>query len=298
MTSHRTASPAGLALYTRTAQRSSARVIKDYSSSFALATRLLNSAIRPHIQSIYGLVRLADEVVDGAAAEAGLDLPSQRRMLDSLDAETAAAIQTGYSTNLVVHSFARTARMVGIGADLTTPFFSSMRRDLHPVNFTAGQLRDYIYGSAEVVGLMCLHVFLHGELCSDDKRQRLEEGARRLGAAFQKINFVRDLRADWDELGRNYFPGINPASFTEAQKRELVADIEADLRVAAAVIPELPLTCRAAVDTARGLFASLTRRIAQTPAADLLDTRVRVSNALKVRIAFQAQVRGRAWGAR
>ncbi|MEO8908121.1 MAG: squalene/phytoene synthase family protein [Microbacteriaceae bacterium] len=298
MTNRRTERSAGLALYSHAAQHSTAEVMKEYSTSFGLATRLLSRQIRPDIKNIYGLVRIADEIVDGAAAEAGLDLQSLRHTLDALETETGAALETGYSTNIVVHSFSLTARVAGIGTALTDPFFASMRRDLDPADFTADEVREYIYGSAEVIGLMCLKVFLKGVPCHDSQRQRLEEGARRLGSAFQKINFLRDLGTDWNELGRNYFPGIDPTHLTEAQKLKLVADIDADLLVAAAVIPELPRNCRAAVDTAHGLFAALTQRIRETPAQLLIQTRIRVPNALKMRIALQAQARCRIWGAR
>jgi len=137
-----------LVLYTRAAQRSSARIIREYSTSFRMATGLLDRSIRPDIENIYGLVRIADEIVDGAAAQAGLDTAMQLALLDALEAETERAIGTGYSTNVVVHSFAETARAVQIGRDLTAPFFASMRRDLDPAPFTREQVSDYIYGSA------------------------------------------------------------------------------------------------------------------------------------------------------
>ena len=273
-----------LALYTRTAQRSSARVIRGYSTSFGMATRLFDRRLRPDIENIYGLVRVADEIVDGAALEAGLDVDAQRSQLAAFENETVGALRSGYSTNLVVHSFAVTARAAGIGTELTGPFFASMRRDLSPVEFTPDELRDYIYGSAEVVGLMCLRVFLRDHEPSDGERRRLEHGARRLGAAFQKINFLRDLSADWEGLGRNYFPAIDPANLTEPQKRELVADIDADLSAAATVIPQLPRECRAAIAAAHGLFSALTRQIQITPAAELLRTRTRIRNVTKLGI--------------
>ncbi len=273
-----------LALYTLTAQRSSARVISGYSTSFGMATRLLHKKLRPGIQNIYGVVRVADEIVDGAAFEAGLDLDQQREQLDGFEAETLKALESGYSTNLVVHSFAATARATGIGPELIVPFFASMRRDLSPVAFTEEELCEYIYGSAEVVGLMCLKVFLHGKNPSDDERRRLEHGARRLGAAFQKINFLRDLSADWEVLGRNYFPSVNPARLTEAQKHELIDDIDRDLDVAAETISGLPRECRPAIAAAHGLFSRLTRQLRVTPASDLLHHRTRVNNVAKVAI--------------
>lgn len=281
---HRTKVAQDLALYTRTAQRSSARVIRGYSTSFRMAARLLDRRIRPDIENIYGLVRVADEIVDGAALEAGLDVAAQRSQLDAFENETVDALRSGFSTNLVVHSFAVTARAAGIDTELTAPFFASMRRDLSPVAFTRDELRDYIYGSAEVVGLMCLRVFLRDHELQGSERIRLEHGARRLGAAFQKINFLRDLSADWEGLGRNYFPAIDPANLTEFQKSELVADIDADLSASAAVIPQLPRGCRVAVAAAHALFSALTEQIRITPAPVLLHTRTRIGNVTKLGI--------------
>ncbi|MET0716494.1 MAG: phytoene/squalene synthase family protein [Mycetocola sp.] len=273
-----------LSLYSRVAHRSSSRVIRDYSTSFGLASRLLSGDVRKRVEDIYALVRVADEVVDGAAEQAGLGVDRQRALLDALEAETVAALGDGYSTNLVVHAFATTARESGIGIDLTTPFFASMRRDLSTVNFTEAELCEYIYGSAEVVGLMCLRVFLRGRTVEDAQRLRLEEGARRLGAAFQKINFLRDLATDWSTLGRSYFPGIDPGQLTEEQKLALVADIEADLDAAGSVLPELPANCRRAVAAAHGLFSILTERLKSTPARDLLAARVRVPTRTKLAV--------------
>jgi phytoene/squalene synthetase len=196
-----------------------------------------------------------------------------------------------------VHSFAVTARRVGVDASLTAPFFASMRRDLDPRRLTADEVSDYIYGSAEVVGLMCLRAFLAGEVCDARQRARLELGARRLGAAFQKINFLRDLSTDWEGLGRDYFPGIDPNNrsdpghLSDAAKSELVADIRVDLDAAAATIGELPRGCRTAVAAAHGLFSELTDRIAATPAPQLLRTRIRVPLTVKLRILLVARIR-------
>lgn len=274
----------GLALYTEAAQSSSARIISAYSTSFGMATRLLHKSLRPDVQNIYGVVRVADEIVDGAALEAGLDLAAQREQLDAFEAETLHAMLTGYSTNLIVHAFAVTARTNRIGPELVVPFFASMRRDLTPVDFTPQELAEYIYGSAEVVGLMCLKVFLRDSDVSEGERERLEHGARRLGAAFQKINFLRDLSADWEALGRNYFPTVDPANMTESQKAHLIDDIDADLAAAAEVIPALPRGCRAAIAAAHGLFRGLTRQLKATPAADLIRRRTRINNVAKVGI--------------
>lgn len=273
-----------LALYERAAHRGAAIVIREYSTSFGLASRLLSPEIRPEIENIYALVRVADEIVDGAAAAAGLTVDQQRECLDAMEAETLRALKRGYSSDLIVHAFARSARRAGIGAELLTPFFASMRRDLDPAPFTAEGLREYIYGSAEVVGLMCLRVFLIGEYANDNERRRMEHGARKLGSAFQKINFLRDISADFVALGRRYFPGVDPLAITEEQKAAIVADIRADLAAANAVIPRLPSGCRRAIRAASAFFEELTNRVDATPAEQLAGQRVRVSGANKLRI--------------
>ncbi|WP_348788106.1 phytoene/squalene synthase family protein [Leifsonia sp. NPDC080035] len=282
------APPSDLTLYTKAARRSAATIIHEYSTSFSMATRLLGPEVRPCVEDVYSLVRVADEIVDGAAAEAGLGVDDQRELLDALEADTERAMRTGYSANVVVHAFAATARSCGIGVELTRPFFASMRRDLSPVDFSAEELREYVYGSAEVVGLMCLAVFLHDSPVPEATRRRLENGARRLGSAFQKINFLRDLAVDYTELGRSYFPGIDPARLTERQKLALVVDIDCDLGAAADAIPELPDNCRRAILAAHGLFAELSDRIRATPAPDLLEQRVSVPARVKLAVLLRA----------
>ncbi|WP_374010221.1 phytoene/squalene synthase family protein [Leifsonia sp. LS-T14] len=282
--------PTDLATYTSAAHDSAATIIHAYSTSFGMATRLLGPRVRPQVEDVYSLVRIADEIVDGAAAEAGLSVDDQRELLDALESDTERAMRTGYSANVVVHSFAATARATGIGVDLTRPFFSSMRRDLSPVDFSADELREYVYGSAEVIGLMCLKVFLADSPVPDETRLRLEAGARRLGAAFQKINFLRDLAVDWTELGRSYFPGIDPTRLTERQKLALVVDIDCDLGAAADAIPELPDNCRRAITAAHGLFSELSDRIRETPATQLLARRISVPTRVKLVILARATV--------
>jgi phytoene synthase len=273
-----------LAQYSRAAHHSSARIITEYSSSFGLASRLFARPTRDRVADIYALVRIADEIVDGAAEQAGVDSAGQREILDDLETQTHQAIAVGYSSNLVVHSFARTAREAGIGPELTAPFFASMRRDLSPVDFTEAELREYVYGSAEVVGLMCLRVFLIGRDVADDTRTRLEHGARRLGSAFQRINFLRDLADDFTARGRRYFPGIDPERLSEAEKQVLIAHIQADLVAARETIPLLPADCRRAVVAAHSLFSALTARLLDTPAPQLVSQRVRVPTAHKLGI--------------
>ena len=278
----------GLSLYERVAQATSTLVIRQYSTSFGLASRLLDTSSRQHVENIYALVRIADEIVDGVAAEAGIDQAGVRRLLDDLEAQTELAMTSGYSTNLIVHAFASTARSTGFGSELTEPFFRSMRTDLDRAEHTPESFNDYIYGSAEVVGLMCLRGFLLGTTVSASERARLEEGARRLGAAFQKVNFLRDLSADFALLGRSYFPGVSVGSFTETDKNRLLDDIDDDLAVSAVSIRRLPKGSKRAVALAHGLFGELSARLRATPADELTRSRVRVPDPVKLRLAAEA----------
>ncbi len=279
--------PARLPLYDATAEAASGVVIARYSTSFGLASRLLRKDAREHIRNVYALVRVADEVVDGPATEAGLDRALARTVLDELERDTERAMELGFSTNPVVHAFARSARVTGFGAELTRPFFASMRMDLDRTEHDDVSFREYVYGSAEVVGLMCLRAFVYraGRPTFDDSV--LVDGARALGAAFQKVNFLRDLHADFEVLGRSYFPGVDLRTFDEATKARLVADVRADLDRAAMTIPLLPRDARHAVGLAHALFHELNERIARTPASQLVATRVRVPDPVKVRLAAQ-----------
>lgn len=281
-----------LNLYTSVAQKSSSLVIREYSTSFGLASRILNRASRQHIDNLYALVRLADEVVDGVAVEAGLDPSLVRRSLDELERDTYSAMETGYSTNLIVHAFAHTTRAVGITRDIVEPFFTSMRMDLSDRTYTPESFATYVYGSAEVVGLMCLAVFVRDHKPLPTQAHVLVAGARSLGAAFQKVNFLRDLRADVDGLGRVYFPGVRIDTFNEADKKRICDDIDDDLSRAAATLPLLPLDARRAVGLAHGLFASLNSKIRKTPAEVLKTTRIRVSDVEKFFIAARVVLRG------
>jgi len=275
-------------LYDRVAEETASIVIRRYSTSFGLASRLLDVGVRQHVENIYALVRVADEIVDGSAEQAGLDLVGAARQLNELERETEYAMEHGFSANLVVHAFALTARETGFGADLTAPFFDSMRTDLSETEHDQESFDRYVYGSAEVVGLMCLRAFLLGEGRTADDTARLETGARALGAAFQKVNFLRDLAADFQALGRSYFPGVNVDTFSEADKIRLLDDIDADLRVSAAVVPELPAGSRRAVALAQSLFTELAVRLRATPADHLVTARVRVPNPVKLRLAAAA----------
>lgn len=278
-----TESRSALTLFSRTAQRAADAVIDSYSTSFGVATKLLGKRHRPHIRAIYALVRVADEIVDGVAAEAGLDLNQQRAALDRCEANTLEALRTGYSADVIIHAFARTARAAGIGDDLVVPFFASMRMDLESDQLGAEASRhdEYVYGSAEVVGLMCLRVFLIGEQRSARETELLIEGARHLGSAFQDVNFLRDLSAD-AALGRNYLSAESRLS--EQDKAAWVARIRDQLDVASNSTALLPRDARIAVRTAHGLFRALCRQVERAPVHRLYQQRVRVSNFAKAAI--------------
>lgn len=283
-----------LALYTLAAERSSAEIIAAYSTSFGWASKLLGKSVRQQVRNIYALVRVADEIVDGAAAEALDVLRSNHRepetLLDELEAETYRALAEGFSTNLVVHAFAQTARKVGIERDIIEPFFTSMRMDLHQREHSRETFDTYVYGSAEVVGLMCLKAFVAEATYSAEQHATMVAGARALGAAFQKVNFLRDLAADFKKLGRSYFPNVTVASFNEGQKAELIADIKADLLVSAKTLPLLKPSSRKAVAAAQMFFTALNDRIRNTSAEKLIETRISVPNSVKLWILVKAML--------
>ena len=272
----------GLALYDRAAADAAATVIARYSTSFGLACRLLGPRPRPHVRNIYALARIADEIVDGPAAEAGLTPQAMSEVLDQLEQEVLDATNRGFSSNLVVHAFAGTARECGIGPELVAPFFASMRTDLHTQQHDAISHDSYVYGSAEVIGLMCLQVFENaGAPHPITPSPELTEGARRLGAAFQDVNFLRDRNHDDAVLGRDYL-GLTG---NEVGRSAILDRIDADLAAAARTIPALPADCRRAVTAAHDLFAELAARLR---ACGDEDARVRVPDAVKARLAARA----------
>ncbi|GAA3627968.1 squalene/phytoene synthase family protein [Microbacterium awajiense] len=272
----------GLDLYDRVARDAAAAVIARYSTSFALACRMLGRRVRADVKNVYALVRIADEIVDGPAVEAGMDVEAARELLDDLETEVHAAIHRRYSTNLIVHAFAGTARECGIGDELIGPFFASMRTDLEATEHDAASHDMYVYGSAEVVGLMCLQVFVNaGGSAPTAPDPGLVDGARRLGAAFQDVNFLRDRAHDDAALGRDYL-GLRTGRSTRA---DVLDGIDADLAAAAAVIPQLPADCRRAVTAAHDLFHELARRLRADPADDV---RVRVPDGVKALLAARA----------
>ncbi|MDN4476099.1 squalene/phytoene synthase family protein [Demequina sp. SYSU T00192] len=270
---------AALALYDATARDAAARVIARYSTSFGLGTRILPRAERAHIRAVYAMVRVADEIVD---TYRGDDAGEQ---LARFEDEVHRAMDAGFSSDLVAHAFALTAREVGITREQTEPFFASMRMDLTRTAHDEDSLARYIFGSAEVVGEMCLAVFVNTGLGPRPLAPDVRAGARRLGAAYQKVNFLRDLATDDGDLGRSYFPGVTAATLDDARLAGLVAGCRADIAAAEETLDALPPRARAAVGTTIDIYGRLLDQIAATPARRLVTRRVRVPNPVKATLA-------------
>lgn len=288
------ASAQAAARYAAASQSAARTVIKRYSSSFSLASSTLPRAVRTHIEAIYAMVRVADETVDGAWTGA---TPAQvRAELDAFESRIARAVETGFSSDLLAHAFARTARATGISSTQWGPFFDSMRADAVPAPDPASpahsrrDLSAYIHGSAEVVGEMCVLAFFNGAPLPADAQTTLLPGARALGSAFQKVNFLRDLAHDSHGLARGYLssPGRAATDFTEEDKEALTAEIFAELSTAAEAVDLLPPPVRPAVWTAFGIFGDLTHQLAGTSVETILSGRVRVPGAVKLRYAALA----------
>lgn len=267
--------------YTAVAQRCADVVIRQYSTSFSMASRLFAPATRPHVAAIYAWARAADEVVDGAIGER----EEARELIDELRERTDRALVRGFDADPIVHAFAHTARRFGIDARLVDPFYDSMATDLEVTVHTRESLPRYIHGSAEVIGEMCLRTFAGGGL---GERPGMAEGARRLGSAFQKVNFLRDVREDYQDLGRNYLPGRDPSALTDRDVAELADDVDADLAVARETIEWIPGRDRVAILAAHDLFAELNRRLRETGADGVSAGRVRVPDPVKARVVARA----------
>lgn len=272
-------------VYSTLAYETSRRITLAYSSSFGLSSRLFSKRIRPHIYAIYGLVRIADEIVDGGA------VTNAASLLDELETSTYRAIVDGYSTNPVVHAFALTARQYGIERELIEPFFASMRLDLSPQTYTADLYRDYIYGSAEVIGLMCLKVFCgkQPELYTD-----LTPGARALGAAYQKVNFLRDMAADYHTLHRFYFPDSTFDTFDATAKQSIIDDIHRDFMTAQTAVERLPAGAKRAVLTSYQYYYRLFERLDRASVDTIKQQRVRLPAAEKLWVLLQTAATGEA----
>lgn len=274
--------------YNQMSIKSAHEVIAQYSTSFSMSTRLLRGQVRTDIRNLYAMVRIADEIVDGTAAEAGYSADEISAMLDAYEQAVLAAPHTKFHTDPVLHAYGLSARRCGFKDEHVKAFFASMRRDLNQSGYNKQDFESYVYGSAEVIGLLCVAAFMVDHPVSAEERERLDDGARRLGAAFQKVNFLRDLAEDTDGLGRDYFPQLQNKQLTEETKQLLVDDINADLDAAYAVIPLLPLDARIGVRAAADLFKELNNHIEALPAEHVATTRVSVSNATKLGILARA----------
>jgi 15-cis-phytoene synthase len=257
-------------------------VTRRYSTSFSSAIRLLHQDLRKPIYNIYGFVRLADEIVDTFHDH------DKEALLVAFKADTYRAIKEGICLNPILHSFQRTVNQYQIDLKLVDAFFHSMEMDLSKQQYDTVGYQEYIYGSAEVVGLMCLHVF-----CEGDKAlySHLESSARSLGAAFQKVNFLRDIKADYMGLSRVYFPGCDFTNFTVAEKKAIEADILQDFRAAYKGISQLPFKCRFGVYVAYKYYLSLFKKIRGLEPASVLEARIRIPNFQKFLIVLRAGVK-------
>lgn len=269
-------------LYNTTSFKISGLVTKNYSTSFSMATRLLNKEHREAIYAIYGFVRLADEIVDT------FHQYPKKKLLNKLEQDTYESIKQCISTNPILHSFQQVVNQYKIPNIYIKAFISSMKDDLDKKEYlTTQQTNLYIYGSAEVVGLICLKVFTHGDNKLFDD---LQEPAMKLGSTFQKVNFLRDLKYDSLELGRTYFPEINGHCFDEQCKNNIIADIEKDCLAAYKGIERLPSDSRLAVLTAYYYYKKLLMKLKKTPTEKILESRIRISNFSKLILILKAKL--------
>jgi phytoene synthase len=273
-----------IGLFHKVSHECSKIVTVSYSTSFASAIRLLHKDLRTPIFNIYGFVRFADEIVDSFHGH------DRRHLLERFKAETFAAIEQGISLNPILNSFQQTVNEYEIDYSLIDAFFKSMESDLEKANYDQDGYEEYIYGSAEAVGLMCLHVF-----CENDKQlyESLKTPARSLGAAFQKVNFLRDIQADHNELSRMYFPGCDFHDFSERDKARIEKDIETDFKNATKGILFLPVKAKFGVYVAYKYYYSLLNKIKTAPPWTILKQRIRISNYHKIFIMLRAGVKNK-----
>lgn len=269
-------------LYDQVSMRCSRLTTHLYSTSFTLGIKSLNSKFHDPIYAIYGFVRFADEIVDS------FDRPDAAELLAEFRNDTRKAIERGISLNPILNSFQQVVNTYNIGSDLIDTFLDSMEMDLTDVEYNQDLYEKYILGSAEVVGLMCLCVF-----CSGDKAEyeRLKFSAMRLGSAFQKINFLRDLRNDYYGLGRVYFPHLDLKEFDEANKKAIEKDIQQDFTDGFNGIRQLPRGARFGVYVAYVYYYALFRKIISLPPTKILEERIRIPNARKYALIVSSYVR-------
>jgi len=271
----------GKALFRNASFACSKVITQRYSTSFSLGIRSLHSRFRDPIYGIYGYVRLADEIVDTFHGH------NQALLLQRLREDTWTALADGLSTNPLLHAFVQVVNRYGIERSLIEAFLDSMEKDLHQDRYERSGYEEYIYGSAEVVGLMCLRVFCDGD---DPGYQQLRAPARSLGAAFQKVNFLRDMQADFEHLGRVYFPGVDFGRFSDAEKARIEKEIEQDFAEAYRGIVQLPDGARFGVYLAYMYYRKLFAKIRTVPANRIREERIRVSNPRKALLLARSYV--------
>jgi len=269
-------------LFHEVSQSCSKITTERYSTSFCSAIRLLHHDLRKPIFNIYGFVRFADEIVDTFHDY------NKAELLERFKVEAYRAIEERISLNPILHSFQMTVNEYQIDLRLIEAFFKSMEYDLHRTTYDDIGFSEYIYGSAEVVGLMCLHVFCEGDR---PLYQKLESYAKALGAAFQKVNFLRDVRSDFQLLNRIYFPGVDFRNFTACMKEDIEKDIANDFALAYKGILQLPFKARFGVYVAYKYYLSLFRKIRKTKPCNILEQRIRIPNYRKAMILVRAGVK-------
>lgn len=266
-------------LFHKLSRECSKLTTQRYSTSFSSAILLLHTSLRTPIYNIYGFVRFTDEIVDTFHEF------DKQALLQDFKAQTYAALDRGISLNPILHSFQQTVNEYNIDRKLIDAFFYSMELDLNKSKYDLIGYREYIYGSAESVGLMCLYVFCNGD---KERFEKLKPAAQSLGAAFQKINFLRDIKADYEELNRTYFPGIDFRNFTPAMKQQIEEDIATDFANAYKGMMELPVKAKFGVYVAYKYYLSLFKKIKKAKPSLLLNNRVRIPNYSKALIFVRA----------
>ena len=269
-------------LYNKVCAECSAHITRRYSTSFSMGIRVFDRSLRAPIYAIYGFVRFADEIVDTFHGY------PKDRLLSRFREDTYRAIEERISLNPVLHAFQEVVRKYHIETELIDAFLDSMEMDLHHHRYEDSLYKQYIYGSAEVVGLMCLRVFCHG---NEEAYQHLKGPACSLGSAFQKINFLRDMKSDFNERGRVYFPGVDFTCFCAEDKLAIEADIKKDFDDAYLGIIQLPKSARFGVYLAYIYYINLFQKIKNAPPARVANERIRVPNRMKFYLLFSSALR-------
>ena len=269
-------------LFHELSQQCSKETTERYSTSFSSAIKLLHQDLRGPIFNIYGFVRFADEIVDTFHEY------NKAELLAEFKRDTYAAIERGISLNPILQSFQLTVNKFSISHELIEAFFISMEMDLDKTSYNSQGYKQYIYGSAEVVGLMCLYIFCEGD---QTRYNELKPGAQSLGAAFQKVNFLRDVKADYEQLSRTYFPGVDFNNFTPSMKLQIEEDIAIDFAAAYDAILNLPVKARFGVYVAYKYYLSLFKKIKKANPSNILEQRIRIPNYGKAFIVAKAGLR-------